>query len=129
MVGELYLAIVKAFKETVEPYEGKFIEEANEWGDRAEFTSPNSLSKWLNESKEGGSKCEYVNKTRIIPCTISVQEYDNFVSVGVEEATFEYIGGVSTLCDNVNEAVKFLGWVLERYNFRKKKWYEQLSLF
>lgn len=130
MVSGLYEAVLKAFKEMVEPYEGEFTEGTDFNGDDcAEFTSPNPLSKWSNECKEDGKKCEYVHKTRIIPCTLSICERDTYVSVSAEEATCEYVGGRSSPCETLEEAMEFINYALKEYNYRKKKGYEQLSLF
>jgi len=125
MVKGLYEAVVEALKDATRDYEG----EIEENGRETTFSSVNTLDTWSNEWDEDANSIEFVHKYRKIPCTISIREYEEFVSVDLEEATCEYIGGMASPCDCVEEAKERILYGLKRYNYRKKKGFEQLSLF
>lgn len=132
MVGELYLAIVKAFKEATSHYEGtlKLISDTE-----AEFTAMNEFERHFNASLHEGGKTEWKNVRRKIPTRISIEEglaYDGkkFIGVNVEEETCEFMGGRAFPCRTLQSFKESLEIFLKDFNFVERKGgYEQLSLF
>jgi hypothetical protein len=130
---EIVSAVISVFKE----YEGE-IKKIDEY--RTVLTSTNELT-WTgydftenNEEDGTDKKPIWIERKKKVPCTAEVETFigDNgreFVSFGVSEKTCQILGGQSGPISDEENIEAYVSKCLDRFQFRRKDGYEQLSLF